>query len=1180
MKKSLLLILSLAVLVGLTAVKPAVNQQLERIPDESARTEVRGHARVDIDTGIPAALYMQRTPVQGIDATDMAANYLREHYRRLGLSSPDNLTFLRTMETPGGWRVHLEQTHSGVPVWRGRTVISINRNHEVVFVSNGVRRALLSETKAVVSAETAEAAVRNYLGLPGEALHREVRQVVYAHSAPHRLAWQVRLTAGDTLIGDWEALVDAITGEIFRVEDLSLYIDGIGWVFDPCPITDAAAHYGDPGFEDNGDADSDSLTAHLQELPIRDIIELNGTYYLDGLFAAIIDIEAPYTGLHEQDSLEYYYTRSHTTFEAVNVYYHVDDTMRYLNYVLGFNVMPYQYEGGVHFDPHALDGAANAYYSMGGGHIAFGSPAAAVDAGEDTAIIRHEMGHAIHDWITYGGLSQNEGLSEGIADYWAQSHTRSFGCYPPGHPQYDWFGQWGLQPAIGGNCLRVTNFAGHYPEALNGQVHHDGQLWSSSMMSIYDLIGRTPSDRDMWEGISMTGFTADQQDAAFAVLQADLDLYNGDHYSIIADVFQQRGYIDSPVMAEFTADVTGGPGPLTVQFADLTFAYPGPVVSWEWDFDNDGTIDSNDQNPLWTYTDAGLYTVSLTASSSDYSDTVTKQNFISVNAGVFVFEGAEGGTDYSGAWIRDFLVDLGIDAVYSNNVPSSLIGFDSVFLSLGNIGQQGNSGIIPDEIMGNAIYEYTFSGGNIYIESSTMFGGMAMFGWPNYQEFWELFGLSDASFPFSANPINHLAGQDGSLAEGISFESSSQSNCWYIDTYTPMVEAWPLFHESDYGTVGVQYAGTQGQHTVCFSYALAELVDGDMPNTRAQVLYSILDFFDVAVFSGGFDVSTATGHAPHTVAFFDHTVANPPATGWEWDFDNDGTIDATSQNPVHLYTEPGHYTVTLTVTNGNQTQTVEREACVRVFDGESALAFGNPEQMAHINSDNSLNMQSMLTLEAWINPSGWGCDGGDGRILHKEAFSLYVHESGGVLPDHCLVFFMRPSGGGISFTYTPENSITLDEWQHIALTYNGMGDIHIYIDGHEQELQFVNQPETGLQSNATNPLIIGNDEDFNRGFDGVIDEVRLWNTPRSQTDIWETIDGCLSGNEAGLVGYWPMNEGNGDSLDDVSIYDHSATIFGANWVEGTDFEFTGTGEPGVPAASFALHGCYPNPFNP
>jgi hypothetical protein len=41
---------------------------------------------------------------------------------------------------------------------------------------------------------------------------------------------------------------------------------------------------------------------------------------------------------------------------------------------------------------------------------------------------------------------------------------------------------------------------------------------------------------------------------------------------------------------------------------------------------------------------------------------------------------------------------------------------------------------------------------------------------------------------------------------------------------------------------------------------------------------------------------------------------------------------------------------------------------------------------------------------------------------------------------------------------------------------------------------------------------------------GLVDDVRVWNTARSQQDIKAHRTTRLSGDEAGLVGYWPLNE--------------------------------------------------------
>lgn len=80
-----------------------------------------------------------------------------------------------------------------------------------------------------------------------------------------------------------------------------------------------------------------------------------------------------------------------------------------------------------------------------------------------------------------------------------------------------------------------------------------------------------------------------------------------------------------PPIAGFTATPTGGQVPVEVQFTDESL---GNIETWQWDFNSDGVIDSLSQNPRFTYTKAGIYTVSLTASNSDGQDTDTKLDYL------------------------------------------------------------------------------------------------------------------------------------------------------------------------------------------------------------------------------------------------------------------------------------------------------------------------------------------------------------------------------------------------------------------------------------------------------------------------------------------------------------------------------------------------------------------------
>lgn len=82
-----------------------------------------------------------------------------------------------------------------------------------------------------------------------------------------------------------------------------------------------------------------------------------------------------------------------------------------------------------------------------------------------------------------------------------------------------------------------------------------------------------------------------------------------------------------PISGSFTASPTVGPAPLTVQFTDTTTGNP---IGWNWDFDNDGTVDSILQNPVYTYTNAGRYTVVLQVTNGVFVDTVTQTDLITV----------------------------------------------------------------------------------------------------------------------------------------------------------------------------------------------------------------------------------------------------------------------------------------------------------------------------------------------------------------------------------------------------------------------------------------------------------------------------------------------------------------------------------------------------------------------
>ncbi|UCE18934.1 MAG: T9SS type A sorting domain-containing protein [Gemmatimonadota bacterium] len=323
-----------------------------------------------------------------------------------------------------------------------------------------------------------------------------------------------------------------------------------------------------------------------------------------------------------------------------------------------------------------------------------------------------------------------------------------------------------------------------------------------------------------------------------------------------------------------------------------------------------------------------------------------------------------------------------------------------------------------------------------------------------------------------------------------------------------------------------------------------------------------------------------TGHAPLTVQFTDLSFANPPVTARAWDFDNNGIIDSEEPSPIWIYEQPGIYTVRIEVSSDSLSSERIDEDYIQVFDGESALLFTGNSSCATCPAAPHLNLTEAITIEAWIHPTGWGTfeTFGLGRIFDKQNISLYLVDSYLSYNSHSLVFHLIHENGTVSYTNTPEGSIVLNEWQHIAVTYNGENIVNIYINGIEQPVWHAIPPSGNIQENDDEDVILGNSSDHSWTFDGRIDEVRIWNVTRTAEKIRENMDVSLCDNEPDLVGYWQMNEGNGETILDKSGHDHTGVLFDVLWRDGAPLSQSSadSDEDGI---SDCIDNCL-NQFNP
>jgi PKD repeat protein len=134
----------------------------------------------------------------------------------------------------------------------------------------------------------------------------------------------------------------------------------------------------------------------------------------------------------------------------------------------------------------------------------------------------------------------------------------------------------------------------------------------------------------------------------------------------------------SGLYTAFTANVTSGVSPLTVNFTDQTFtSAPGGIASWAWDFDGDSVIDSTLPNPSFTYTTCGDFNVTLTTTDGvNPPSTLTKTAYIKTDNIVANFTHAVVGpltvqfTDTSSPPATSWAWDLNGDNIVDSNAQN------------------------------------------------------------------------------------------------------------------------------------------------------------------------------------------------------------------------------------------------------------------------------------------------------------------------------------------------------------------------------------------------------------------------------------------------------------------------------------------------------------------------------
>ena len=164
-----------------------------------------------------------------------------------------------------------------------------------------------------------------------------------------------------------------------------------------------------------------------------------------------------------------------------------------------------------------------------------------------------------------------------------------------------------------------------------------------------------------------------------------------------------------------------------------------------------------------------------------------------------------------------------------------------------------------------------------------------------------------------------------------------------------------------------------------------------------------------------------------------------------------------------------------------------------------ALSFDGSTARVNVANSASLQLTSAMTMEAWANPAAVTNAWQD--VIYKGDDNYYLEATS----DRTR----RPAGGAIiGGSYgeaTGTAALTANTWAHLALTYDGT-TVRLYVNGN----QVASTAKTGTIRTSTNQLQIGGDSIYGQYFQGLIDEVRVFNVARTQAQIQSDMNTALT----------------------------------------------------------------------
>jgi Zn-dependent metalloprotease len=438
----------------------------------------------------------------------------------------------RIIKSLGATHVIYQQFHEGLRVHRAYVTVHMDQDRSIYLVKDRAvpKHLLPTPTQPKLSVEMAKRRALRSVRAGAKARVFEVEEMWFPKDDSLMLAYRVRLHRTKPR-EEWLVHVDAQTGRILRSRENLGRARGSGTVFDPNPVIALGDHR-------KLLVDGRPKRRVPQAAYTRVVLEdLDGTGFLDGRRVTT----QPTENRVQRPDLQFHFKSNQKGFEEVMAYYHLDRAIRYLEN-LGYNRSRaiFREPLAVNVNGTRMD---SSWYSPGLKRLTFGT--GGVDDAEDAETILHEFGHAIQDAICpgFGQSAQAAAMGEGFGDYFSASFFAEQKPKEYSTSVMTWDGiTW--DAIYDPPCVRRLDEKYTFESFDHGkwaEEHENGLIWSATLWDIREAIGRDVADRIILEShFQLDGFTTFAR-AARAILDANRNLFDGNHVARLRKIFAWRG---------------------------------------------------------------------------------------------------------------------------------------------------------------------------------------------------------------------------------------------------------------------------------------------------------------------------------------------------------------------------------------------------------------------------------------------------------------------------------------------------------------------------------------------------------------------------------------------------------------------------------------------------------------